>query len=102
MKYASVHVSLGAEMKGVFVSVELSSKIGGVKEIDFYRAGSSPVESELLCLKLQKQLQAMMEHVRKCAYLKGWKDKASHKVKKDEWFSGAAGVKEWEEKEAGL
>lgn len=46
------------------------------------------MDAELLMARMQAQLNERIEMIRREAYNRGWKDKASKKVRKSEWFSG--------------
>jgi hypothetical protein len=69
--------------------------------LDFYRAGASPLETQILTVEIHEKLRAHMEEVRRVAYLRGWRD-AKAKRKKVTWYPGWFEVLDWERREAGL
>jgi hypothetical protein len=102
MGYLGLSISMDeADKKTVQINLFLKDKIGDKTVLTFRRAGVSELEAVLLEEELQRQLADMMEHVRRCAYLKGWRDKSS-KCRKRYWWSANATVGKWEEEEAGL
>lgn len=73
-----------------------------VENIDLYRQSNSKIEATLLRERLQDQLDASIQMIRKASYCMGWKDAKSKKTPKRECFSSHTDVHDWERGQAGL
>jgi len=96
-----INFLVSKDLQGLYVRITPGYSLDGVGPLDFYRAGTSSIETLLLERHLDKLLWSKMEEVRRVSYLRGWRDAKAHKVKSTS-FPKCVDVLDWERKDAGL
>ena len=71
---------------GTKLKVEIDPKMPDKKVMYLYWDCSNEWYAELLMRQLDKELEDLIQRIRKAEYNSGWKDAKSKKVKKRDWF----------------
>ena len=96
-----ITVKRSTENTAVALELEIGFPLPDGMLLSFWRSGLTEVETRLLAVAIRGAIAANMTEIRRVSYLRGWRDKASHK-NKEGWFASHPSVMPWERKDAGL
>ena len=96
-----ITVNRSTENKAVALALQIGFPLPDGMELLFWRSGMTEVETHLLCAAIRKAIETNMTEIRRVSYLRGWRDKASHKLKEG-WFASHSSIIPWEKENAGL
>ena len=96
-----INILDGQDKENLFVCIDGQGELKGLR-IEFHRHCASEIERNLLRCQLNDRLHKAMKEIRRVAYLTGWRDAKSKRVKKCEMFACATSALDWERKDAGL